>query len=366
MAATGAGDCRLIIHDAVRPLLNARIIRECSKALHTYDAVDVAIASADTIIEVDDQNHISSIPPRSRMRRGQTPQAFRKSTLEQAYALAAHDPAFSATDDCGVVLKYLPEVPIKVVEGAEDNIKITHPVDFFIADKLFQLAAQLPTIEYSDDEYADLLRGRTIVVLGGSYGIGAGVADLAEGFGADVFRFARSTTETHVDRPADIEKALATAFDVTGRVDFVVLTAGILKMTELERADDATIEESVRVNYLAPIYVARAALPYLERTGGQLLLYTSSSYTRGRAHYSLYSSAKAAVVKLTQALSEEWATKGVRINCINPERTRTPMRLNAFGEENPDTLLTLDQVARTSLDVLLSDLTGQVVDIRRP
>ncbi|MFD0539830.1 SDR family NAD(P)-dependent oxidoreductase [Actinomadura luteofluorescens] len=119
------------------------------------------------------------------------------------------------------------------------------------------------------------------------------------------------------------------------------------------------------MNYLAPIHIARAAFPYLAKTGGQLLLYTSSSYTRGRADYSLYSSAKAATVNLTQALADEWSGDKVRINCINPERTSTPMRTAAFGQEPPHTLLSADQVARTSLNVLLSGLTGQVIDVRR-
>ncbi|HEY5845909.1 MAG TPA: SDR family oxidoreductase, partial [Microlunatus sp.] len=87
--------------------------------------------------------------------------------------------------------------------------------------------------------------------------------------------------------------------------------------------------------------------------------------TRGRSGYSLYSSAKAAVVNLTQALADEWAASGVRVNCINPERTATPMRTKAFGEEPEATLLSSEDVARQSLDVLLSGQTGHVIDIRR-
>ena len=96
-----------------------------------------------------------------------------------------------------------------------------------------------------------------------------------------------------------------------------------------------------------------------------LLLFASSSYTRGRAGYSLYSSAKAAVVNLTQALADEWSELGVKVNCVNPERTQTPMRLRAFGVEPPGTLLSSMSVALTSIDVLVSELTGQVIDVRR-
>jgi len=355
---------KVLFHDAVRPLLSQRIIADCVKALDDYSAVDVAIPSSDTIIEVDDNDIITDVPRRSRLRRGQTPQGFRLGTIKDAYAKAWEDPAFEATDDCTVVLRYLPGTPIFVVPGDEHNMKVTQPVDIFIADKLFQLASST-TPEFGEEDYRQRLTGSTMVVFGGSYGIGAGVADLAEQYGARVFRYSRSATRTHVENPADVAAALAQAYSATGRIDYVVNTAGVLRIGRLDQTDEATIEEALRVNYLAPVHIAKASFPYLSRTRGQLLLYTSSSYTRGRADYSLYSSAKAATVNLTQALADEWAADGVRINCINPERTQTPMRTQAFGEEPAHTLLSAEKVARTSLDVLLSDLTGHVIDVRR-
>ena len=96
-----------------------------------------------------------------------------------------------------------------------------------------------------------------------------------------------------------------------------------------------------------------------------MLLYTSSSYTMGRAGHSLYSSAKAAIVNLTQALADEWAADRIRVNCINPERTGTPMRTKAFAEEPADSLLQSEAVARASLDTLIGTGTGHVVDLRR-
>lgn len=364
IAALGDRECNVLFHDAVRPFLDRRIVADCVAALRHYDAVDVAIPSADTIIEVAD-DLISEVPSRARLRRGQTPQGFRLSTIRRAYERAMADPGFTSTDDCTVVLKYLPGVPIYVVNGTEENMKVTHPLDVFIADKLFQLAAHLPEHLDTPDEYRRRLAGRTLVVLGGSYGIGADVARLARGFGADVFSFSRTETGTHVEDLMELRAALRQAYERTGRIDYVVNTAGVLHVGALTDIDDAVIDEMVRVNYLAPISIARAVRPYLAETNGHLLYYTSSSYTRGRRGYSLYSSTKAAVVNLTQALADEWADLGIRVNCVNPERTRTPMRVRAFGEEPPETLLSSAAVALTSIDVLLSELTGQVVDVRR-
>lgn len=202
-------------------------------------------------------------------------------------------------------------------------------------------------------------------MFGGSYGIGHELTELARRYGAQVFPFSRSTTGTHVERAEDVEAALTTAFEATGRIDHVVVTAGILEKGELAEMDQETMDRVLHVNFVGPVTIARQSLPYLQQTKGQLLLYTSSSYTRGRARYALYSATKAALVNLTQALSDEWAEFGVRVNCINPERTATPMRTKAFGEEPEHTLLAAETVAQSSLDVLISDLTGQVIDVRR-
>jgi 2-C-methyl-D-erythritol 4-phosphate cytidylyltransferase len=365
LARLGEEECNVLLHDAVRPLVTTRIIGDCFRALQTHRAVDVAIPSADTIIEVTEANTISSVPPRAMLRRGQTPQAFRSSVIKEAYAHAIRDPDFTATDDCSVVLRYLPDEPIWVVQGDERNMKVTEPIDVYLADKLFQLTSGDVPAPATDEEYRTALAGRTVVVFGGSYGIGADIADLAGSFGADVHVFSRSSTNTHVEKRVDVARAADAVLEKTGRVDYVVNTAGVLPRGPLLETSEETVYAATDVNYLAPIFIAQEFFPHLKATGGSMLLFTSSSYTRGRGGYSLYSSAKAAVVNLTQALADEWAVDGVRINCVNPERTATPMRTKAFGEEPSTSLLDSMSVARSSLDVLISAQTGHVIDVRK-
>jgi 2-C-methyl-D-erythritol 4-phosphate cytidylyltransferase len=71
------------------------------------------------------------------------------------------------------------------------------------------------------------------------------------------------------------------------------------------------------------------------------------------------------VVNLTQALADEWAVDGIRVNCVNPERTATPMRLSAFGAEPENSLLEARTVAEIAVEVLAAPWTGAVVDARR-
>jgi 2-C-methyl-D-erythritol 4-phosphate cytidylyltransferase len=365
LAALGDEECNVLFHDGVRPLLSRRIIADCVAALEHHEAVDTAIPSADTIIQVTRDDTIADVLPRSELRRGQTPQGFRLSVIRRAYEIAAQDPNFTATDDCTVVLRYLPDVPIAVVLGDDRNMKVTEPIDVYLADKLFQLTSHDLPEPRTELEYREALAGRTMVVFGGSYGIGADIAELARGYGADVHVFSRSATGTHVERRDEVSSAARRVIEATGRVDYVVNTAGVLHRGELQDTSEETIYQATEVNYLAPVFIAQEFYPHLRETGGGLLLFTSSSYTRGRSGYSLYSSAKAAVVNLTQALADEWAESGVTVNCVNPERTGTPMRTKAFGDEPPGSLLDSATVARSSLDVMLSGSTGHVIDVRR-
>ena len=351
----------LIFHDAVRPLVSQRIIDDVIDALHDHKAIDVAIPSADTIIEVDD-DYISQIPTRSRLRRGQTPQAFSREVIAEAYDRALGDTAFATTDDCGVVLRYMPEVPVFVVRGEESNMKLTYREDTYMMDKLFQLKNTEPSVA---EIPAEAFRGKVAVVFGGSYGIGQNIMEMLRENGAKAHSFSRSGTHTDVGRRDDVAQALAQVNETEGHIDYVVCTAGVLNKEPLATMDYATIQNAVQTNYMGTVNVALEAYPYLRKTEGKIIFFTSSSYTRGRAFYSIYSSTKAAIVNFVQAVAQEWDGDGIKINCINPERTKTPMRQQNFGIEPDDTLLMPERVAEATLRTLASDCTGQVIDVRR-
>jgi 2-C-methyl-D-erythritol 4-phosphate cytidylyltransferase len=132
------GDSRVLFHDAARPFVDGRIIAECVAALDEAETVAVAVPSSDTVVVVE-AGRVVEMPRRDRLRRFQTPQGFRLATIRAAYERALADPEFGETpptDDCGVVHRYLPGVPILVVPGSERNIKITHPVDLLIAEQI--------------------------------------------------------------------------------------------------------------------------------------------------------------------------------------------------------------------------------------
>jgi 2-C-methyl-D-erythritol 4-phosphate cytidylyltransferase len=138
IAELGEDECDVLFHDAARPLVSQQTIAACAAALADHPAVGVAVPSSDTIAVVTD-GVMTAIPRRDSLARCQTPQGFRLSVIRRAYQLADADPAFGelpATDDCGIVLRYLPELGVHVVPGSERNLKITYPRDLRIAEAL--------------------------------------------------------------------------------------------------------------------------------------------------------------------------------------------------------------------------------------
>lgn len=355
-------DAKILLHDAVRPLLTTEIISACISKLDEYDAVDVCISAIDTIVKGDpNTREIVDIPPRREYWQGQTPQAFRLGTLKKAYEIYQKSD-IEGTCDCSIVLKTLPETKIAIVNGSETNIKLTLPSDLFIANKLFQSRSNISLRNLVSIKQLRCLKEQVLVVIGGSYGIGAEIVNLAKELDVKTFAFSRSSGVNVTDIDS-IKKALSEVREKAGKISAVVNTAGILNRKALMLTTKAEMRESIEVNFVGAINCAIAAYPYLKETAGSLINFTSSSYTRGRPNYSLYSSTKAAVVNLTQALSEEWLDDKIRVNCINPERTATPMRSRAFGIEPEGTLLKAETVALATLVVLANKDTGNVVDV---
>ena len=356
------GEDIVLVHDAVRPLVPREVILRSIEPILSgrADGTDTVIPSADTLVIVSG-DVVVEIPERARYRRGQTPQTFRVRILRQAYEAAAAAGDLTATDDCSLVLRHVPGARIVAVAGDEVNLKITTRTDMVLADRMIQMRT---LSRMADPALPSTLEGTRLYVVGGTDGIGRELAAQAEALGAAVAVDGRRTNLDIRDYAA-VEAHVAAATEALGGIDHVVVTAGILRVGRAIEMDPRDLAEIVAVNVIGSLNVARAVHPQLRANRGSLTLFASSSFTVGRPNYVAYSASKAAVVNLVQGLADEWADDGIRVNAVSPERTDTPMRRRAFPEEARAALLRPEEVARATIGLLCSPLTGQVLDVRR-
>lgn len=142
-------NAKILIHDAVRPFVEQRSIDGCIDALDELDAATVAYASTDTVLLTefrDGRKVVRQVPDRPHTFRAQTPQAFRFDTIRHAYELASADPGFHPTDDTRVVVDYMPDSAVAVVDGSESNLKITTMADIPAAERIAAQRLGLPAM----------------------------------------------------------------------------------------------------------------------------------------------------------------------------------------------------------------------------
>jgi 2-C-methyl-D-erythritol 4-phosphate cytidylyltransferase/2-C-methyl-D-erythritol 2,4-cyclodiphosphate synthase len=121
----------VLVHDGVRPFVPLSVIENCLHEAKQSGAAMAAIPAKDTLKSVSSEKIVKHTIDRSGIWQAQTPQAARVSLLKKAYAKAAEKKEFGATDEAALL--EFAGIPVKVVEGAEINIKITGPEDLILA-----------------------------------------------------------------------------------------------------------------------------------------------------------------------------------------------------------------------------------------
>ena len=347
---------KVLVHDGVRPFLSHDVINDCYDGLDKYDAVDVVISSADTLVRVSDSTPgtIGDIPPRENFRRGQTPQGFWLGDILQVIKELPDLIKSNFTDDCGLYLAARPEAKIGLIQGSESNIKVTHAIDLRIAEQLM-LSGQAKDPAKNDDINLSSLN---ILIFGASSGLGEHLSARLQSLGAKVHGASR-TTGCDIGITNDVSKTLEAASE-NGKIDAVINFSGVLHIGKLAEMAQDELDQVVQTNYVGALNIARLSHKYLKHSRGQLLLVSSSSYYRGRKDYAAYSSSKAAVVNLTQALAEESAPDNIRVNCIVPRRANTPMRRAAFPLEDSKLLIHPNDVSLGVLELLKTSTSGMI------
>lgn len=185
--------------------------------------------------------------------------------------------------------------------------------------------------------------GRTVLISGGTSGIGYAAAEIFLACGASVVLMGRDQVrgETALARlaggaravycagdvrlTADCRAVVEEAVHVFGGLDILVNAAGIYAEGALEEFSDTTLEELLDVNLKGTMQMTRAALPYLRAARGNIVNVASDAGLHGNYYCAAYAATKGAVVAFTRSLALETARDGLRVNAVAPADILTPL-----------------------------------------
>lgn len=205
---------------------------------------------------------------------------------------------------------------------------------------------------------ADDFAGRVIMVTGATAGIGRAVATELARAGATLILHGRKEKELEAlydelkglgPEPSvaqmDLERAQGPQYQSLtseiesryGRLDGLLHNAAMLgDRSPIEHYDIGLWQRVLLVDLTAPFILTRCLLPLLRSSPDASVLFTSSSVgRRGRAYWGAYSVAKAGTENLAEILADELENTTIRVNVVNPGKTRTRMRARAYPAENP-------------------------------
>ncbi|MCG6884259.1 MAG: SDR family oxidoreductase [Silicimonas sp.] len=198
--------------------------------------------------------------------------------------------------------------------------------------------------------------GQTAIVTGGAQGIGGAVADALRAGGARVAVWDMDAAlagekaealgggaiavEVDVSDWDNVQAAVKTTLEATGRIDILVNSAGIAgpNMTVEEYPVEA-FESVMRINTLGTFFTNKAVVPTLRAQNyGRIVNIASVAGKEGNPNASAYSTSKAAVIGFTKSLGKELAGQDIAVNCVTPAAARTRI-FDQMKQEHIDYML---------------------------
>ncbi len=131
-------DCTMVvIHDGARPLVAREQIESTIETARQHGGALLAVPVKDTVKIADKKGFVAETPVRARLWNAQTPQTFKYPEILEGHRHAVVMGDYTCTDDSQVMEKYM-ELPVKIVEGSYENIKITTPEDLSIGERILE------------------------------------------------------------------------------------------------------------------------------------------------------------------------------------------------------------------------------------
>ncbi|MEM8487053.1 MAG: SDR family oxidoreductase [Bacteroidota bacterium] len=184
------------------------------------------------------------------------------------------------------------------------------------------------------------LEGKTALITGGNSGIGRAIAAEFANQGAKIAIFGRNQATLDETRGAIGNGTLAIKGDVTnlgdldklyqetsaelGKLDILVVNAGIAKVSPLDQTTEAFFDQTNDINFKGAFFTVQKALPYLN-DGASIILVSSIVNTKGFPGFSVYAATKAALRSLSRSWATELSGRNIRVNTLSPGPIETPI-----------------------------------------
>ena len=224
---------------------------------------------------------------------------------------------------------------------------------------------------------------KNILIVGASSGIGLATAQLLSGLGANLFTASRHLSPELEALNTnyltyDATQAIGAAFDaLPDTLHGVVYCPGSIKLRPFERIPVEDFQGDFDINVLGAVRVLQATMKRLKKAGGaSVVLFSTVAADTGMSFHTSIATAKAAVEGLTRALAAEYAASNVRVNCIAPSLTNTPLaaallnspeKVEAGGKRHPLQRIGQPEDLAYTASFLLSDhssfVTGQTMAV---
>lgn len=143
--------------------------------------------------------------------------------------------------------------------------------------------------------------------------------------------------KTDVSKSTDIENAIQETIKIFGRIDIVSNNAGIQRYGTVESTSEKEWDEVMNVNLKSVYLVCHFALPHLKKTKGTIINMTSVQAFATQRNVAAYTTSKHALIGLTRSVALDFARYGIRVNCVAPGTTDTPLlKAAASLDANPE------------------------------
>lgn len=241
------------------------------------------------------------------------------------------------------------------------------------------------------------LKSKTALVTGASKGIGAGIAlELAKSGASVIVNYASDNNgaeavvrsivdgggrsiaiQSDVSNSADVTRMFDQAANAFGSIDILVNNAGVYQAMPITQMTESEFHREMNINLLGPMLMIRESLKHFGSSGGSIINIGSAASRSLPPDFSIYSASKSGLDAITGVLAKELASRGIRVNSVNPGATLSEgtkqAGLYGVGSDLEKTLVGMTPLSRigTPLDIarvvvfLASDdsgwLTGEII-----